>query len=239
MKQGLAPLAQRWDELDAIRLRHVERIWEIVTEQGEIMTEVHKTNGKPGLDAFCEMVGISERHGYNLIRLFKHKENPFIRQLAQDKAVALLPAVEDDDVEVLDDRIVMAGGVELLLDDAQAMTREQLMGVVKKIKKLKRALAESEKAFDESRDLSNKESLELREQVEKLKRELLALKQESDDDPVDIMLDRASRDSMSLGKLLQSIKECDLNAEQGGRLQGILTHMITSCTNANPMVGNY
>jgi hypothetical protein len=180
-----------WERLENERLHHVERIWTVVIGQSALMTKVKEMHGTPGMKAFCELVGLQERQGYNYLALYAHRDNPQLLQLSQRKAIAMLPLLDDPDVEIGD------GAVTYKLDsksditlpfDPKAMSEADLRKLGQFLRKQKRLNTDLEKALSEEDESRKKEVKTMRDEIEKLKHEIKVITHQTDDDPYDLLV---------------------------------------------------
>lgn len=234
LKEELKEQADEFLELQERAVSHAEKLKHLVLTQGQMLDEIHQKHGRPGITAFCELVGIDEISGYNRIRLYQNRENPHLLAQSQRKAIALLPLVEDPDVEIGDGEITYkldAKSDITLPFDPKAMSAADLRTLGQYLRKIRRKSADLEKALAEGEEAHKKEILALRDTIEKTQARVNTLLGEAEDDPYEEMLNDLDKAITSVGKQLRNMMGeaafphlTALQKEKLGALCGVLAN---------------
>ncbi len=213
---------RRWRVLEETKRGLGETMWQIAEEQGSILREINMQLGQEGLLAFCENVNISRRTAYNYMKLSENGNNEFLRSLAVKRAEKFLPLMNSGDVTFEKDRLIFGDGMELTLDEAQSMSREQLFDLLKTLKTLTKQSSTTEKLIKDITDKNHKEIEILRE---KLARAEAAVIERGEATPTDLMIADLGRHIEATGKLIDGIRAGRLTLEQSIRMTGLMRTM--------------
>lgn len=233
----LAPIGgalRKWESLEARRLALVDGIWEVVIEQGQLLKQVKSEHGTAAFENFCHQVGVKKTQGYTYIKLSEVGHERFLQGLSIRKATAMLPLLEDGDVEIAGDRIIFGEGMEIALDKAKEMTREQLVDLLKTMKALEKKMKAAESLTGRQKEVHEKEIAQLRDEIMKLEREQRAfLIQEGS---MDEKLEELGVAVDKFGKLFHLLSKEEITGEQRAKFEGKMEQLQQILMNYKEML---